>query len=188
MGAAGFGGTSWPLRLEANSRCDWPWCSPHLAWPHRPPASCSVPPLAAVVVTRFVEITRQARSRIGPPYVCLVWRYRTNANTVIAICATVIAVASLGVSVYAVWATRKHNRLSVQPLLGLATRLRVGDTAGLLLSNVGLGPAKITNTELTLDDDRIGDFSKPYVDKLRNRLSVRPHATTLGGHPFLDTD
>jgi len=111
-----------------------------------------------------------------------------NANTVIAICATVIAVASLGVSVYAVWATRKHNRLSVQPLLGLATRFRVGDTAGLLLSNFGLGPAKITNTELTLDGDRIGDFSRPYVDKLRSRLSVRPHATTLGGHPFLDTD
>ena len=111
-----------------------------------------------------------------------------NANTVIASCATVIAVASLGVSVYAVWATRKHNRLSVQPLLGLATRFRVGDTAGLLLSNFGLGPAKVTNTELTLDDDRIGDFSKPYVDKLRSRLSVRPHATTLGGHPFLDTD
>jgi hypothetical protein len=36
-----------------------------------------------------------------------------NANVVLAICATAIAIASLGVSVYAAWATREHNRLSV---------------------------------------------------------------------------
>jgi hypothetical protein len=118
----------------------------------------------------------------------LVWRFRVNANTVIAVCATVIAVASLGVSVYGAWATRKHNRLSVQPLLGLATSFRVGATAGLRLSNFGLGPAKITNTKLTLDGEQIGDFSKPKVDQLRDALAVRPHATTLGEHPFLDKD
>lgn len=33
-----------------------------------------------------------------------------NASTVIAVCVTVIAVASLEVSVYEAWATRKHNR------------------------------------------------------------------------------
>jgi len=42
-----------------------------------------------------------------------------DANTVIAICGVVIAVASLVVSAYVAWATRKHNRLSVRPLLGL---------------------------------------------------------------------
>ena len=56
-----------------------------------------------------------------------------NANTVIAVCATVIAVASLGVSVYEARVARKHNRLSVQPLLGLTTRFPVGGTAGLRL-------------------------------------------------------
>ena len=59
---------------------------------------------------------------------------------------------------------------------------------GLLLSNFGLGPAKITNTKLTLGDEQIGDFSQPNVDQLRSRLSVRPHATTLGELPFLDTN
>lgn len=111
-----------------------------------------------------------------------------NANTVIAICATVIAVASLGVSVYAVWATRKHNRLSVQPLLGLATSFNKNATSGLLLSNFGLGPAKITNTKLTLGGKQIGEFSQPNVDQLRDPLPVRPHATTLGEHPFLGKD
>jgi hypothetical protein len=42
-----------------------------------------------------------------------------NANTVIAICGVIIAVASLGLSAYVAWATRNHNRLSVRPLLGL---------------------------------------------------------------------
>lgn len=42
-----------------------------------------------------------------------------DANTVIAICGVVIAVSSLVVSAYVAWATRKHNRLSVRPLLGL---------------------------------------------------------------------
>ena len=36
-----------------------------------------------------------------------------DANTVIAICSVVIAVASLAVSAYVAWATRKHNRLCV---------------------------------------------------------------------------
>jgi hypothetical protein len=39
-----------------------------------------------------------------------------------------------------------------------------------------------------LDGKQIGDFSRPNVDQLRSGLSVRPHASTLGGHPFLNTD
>jgi hypothetical protein len=112
-----------------------------------------------------------------------------NANTVIAVCGVVIAVASLGVSAYVARATRKHNRLMVRPVLGLTTTFRVGATAGLLLSNSGLGPARITGTKLTYRGEQLGEFSKPNVDKLRESLDPRPHATTLGsGQPFLDTD
>ena len=112
-----------------------------------------------------------------------------NANTVIAVCGVVIAVASLGVSAYVAWATRKHNRLSVRPLLGLTTTFTVGATAGLRLRNSGLGPARITSSQLTYRGEQLGEFSKPHVDKLREDLYVRPHATTLGsGRPFLDTD
>lgn len=111
-----------------------------------------------------------------------------DANTVIAICATVIAVASLLVSVYEARAARAHNRHSVQPLLVLTTRFPVGGTAGLRLANSGLGPAKIICTKLMLDGVRFGDFSRSSVDELRDELSIRPRATTLGGQPFLNTD
>ena len=112
-----------------------------------------------------------------------------NANTVIAACAVVIAVASLVVSVYEARATRAHNRRSVQPLLIFRTGFSAGGTAGLVLANSGLGPAKIIKTTLMLDGAEFGDFSKESVDKLRaDHLRVKPHATTLGGQPFLDTD
>ena len=113
-----------------------------------------------------------------------------DANTVIAICGVVIAVASLGVSAYVARATREHNRLSVLPLLGFTTTFPVGATAGLRLSNSGLGPARITRSLLTLDGKPLGAFSRTHVDELRDGLKdVRPHATTLGeGQSYLDTD
>jgi len=111
-----------------------------------------------------------------------------DANTVIAVCGVVIAVASLGLSAYVARATRQHNRLSVRPLLGLTTAFPVGATAGLRLTNSGLGPARIISSQLTFGDEQLGEFSRHNVDELRRRLAVRPHATTLGGQPFLDTD
>jgi hypothetical protein len=119
---------------------------------------------------------------------------QVDANTVIAICSVVIAVASLAVSAYVARATRKHNRLSVQPLLGFTTKFSAGDIAGLRLTNSGLGPARITKSMLTYDKEQLGEFNKTNVDRFRSRLkkhdhlTVRPHATTLGRQPFLDTD
>ena len=111
-----------------------------------------------------------------------------DANTVIAICGVVIAVASLSVSAYVAWATRNHNRLSVRPLLGLTATFPVGATAGLRLTNSGLGPARIISSKLTSEGKQFGEFNKTNVDDFRRTLTVRPHAATLGGGPFLDTD
>ena len=47
---------------------------------------------------------------------------------------------------------------------------------------------------LAYNGEQLGEFDKPHVDEFRSRLTerdhltVRPHATTLGGQPFLDTD
>ena len=111
-----------------------------------------------------------------------------NADTVTAICGVAIAVASLGLSAYVALATRKHDRLSVRPLLGLTITFPVGATAGLRLTNSGLGPARIVSSRLAVVSEQFGEFNKPNVDRLRKRLPVRPHAATLGGQPFLDTD
>ena len=69
---------------------------------------------------------------------------QVDANTVTAICGVAIAVVSLAVSAYVAWATRKHNRLSVLPVLEFTTTFPVGGTAGLRLTNSGLGPARVS--------------------------------------------
>lgn len=68
----------------------------------------------------------------------LAWlEVQVDASTVTAICGVVIAVASLGVSAYVARATRKHNRLSVKPLLGLTTTFSRPPPQG-LLGNVSI--------------------------------------------------
>lgn len=102
-----------------------------------------------------------------------------NASIVIAVCATVIAVLSLAVSVYEARATRRHDRISVRPFLELRVGLRQGHLAGIQLINAGLGPAAITKTVLTLDGESLGEFGEASVNMLRSKLSIRPAAVTF---------
>jgi len=109
-----------------------------------------------------------------------------NASTVIAVCAAVIAGASLGVSVYEARAMRMHNRRSVQPSLVLWGKLSTGATSGIGLTNAGLGPAKITDSKLILDGEYLGDLSTSTADKLRDRLALPVATTTLSDRSFLE--
>jgi hypothetical protein len=111
-----------------------------------------------------------------------------NASTVIAVCAVVIAGASLVVSVSEARATRKHNRYSVRPILKLTTSFPEGKKAGLILSNSGLGPAAVTTSSLSLDGESLREFDEPTVNRVRDHLSIRPSAVTLGRQTFLHTN
>jgi hypothetical protein len=102
-----------------------------------------------------------------------------DASVIVAICATVIAVVSLAVTVYEARATRRHNRISVRPFLELRVNLSQGRKAGLQLINAGLGPAVIIRTVLTLDGQPLGEFGETSVNVLRSKLSVRPAAVTF---------
>lgn len=110
-----------------------------------------------------------------------------DASVVVAICATVIAVLSLAVSVSEARATRRHDRISVRPFLELQVTLPQGGTAGLRLINAGLGPAAITRTVLTLDGEPLGEYGEDSVNVLRGKLSVRPAAVTFR-KPILAAD
>lgn len=110
-----------------------------------------------------------------------------SPDVLIAVCATVVAVASLVVSITEARATRRHHRQSVRPILQLDASWRPGRASGIRLSNVGLGPARITTTSLTLDGTPLGPFDEATVNGVRDLLAIRPHAVTLGGQPFLDT-
>jgi hypothetical protein len=111
-----------------------------------------------------------------------------NANTVTAICAVVIAVASLSVSIFQARAVRQHNRHSVRPILQLDRGWRVGGRAGLRLVNVGLGPALIVDSTLTVDGNVIGTWQEPSVNRIRESLPVRPSAVTFNDGEVIATD
>jgi len=95
---------------------------------------------------------------------------QVDASTVIAVCSVVVAGASLAVSAYVARATRKHNRLSVQPVLGFRTAYSADDLSGLLLINSGLGPARIIESKLTYDGVQFGPFSESSVNEFRRYL------------------
>src|SRR5580700_8827749 len=186
-----------------------PPTTPHLCWRNSPASDGRRPPRPSLSVTQrrmrlpldmrgkaadLVIGDAQLRSprmlsfvhiRVGlPPCHWPSWRmfmrsHLMNASIVVAICATVIAVLSLAVSVYEARATRRHDRISVRPFLALRVGLRQGQVAGLQLTNAGLGPAAITKTVLTLDGESLGEFSELSVNELRSRLSIRPAAVTF---------
>ncbi|MFI0906070.1 hypothetical protein ACH4TE_21435 [Streptomyces sioyaensis] len=103
-----------------------------------------------------------------------------DAETVVAVCAVVIAVASLAVSVYEARAARQHNRHSVRPLLQLHRgRDPRGAKRGIRLTNTGLGPAVIVSTTLTLDGEVIGAWNRVGANRVRDGLAVRPNVVTF---------
>jgi hypothetical protein len=73
-----------------------------------------------------------------------------NADRILSVSAIVIALASVGVSVWEGYETRLHNRLSVRPKIEI-----IGDVEqtcfGLAILNNGLGPAVIRDNNILLD-------------------------------------
>ena len=78
---------------------------------------------------------------------------KNNPSVVISICALLL-------TMYQAWATRKHNRLSVQPRLSTQIERDVTEERVIrviaTLSNSGLGPAIIKSFEILVND-------KPYL-------------------------
>jgi hypothetical protein len=84
-----------------------------------------------------------------------------DVNSVTAICAVVIALASLAVTLTEARASREHSRQSVRPVLQIIrTKLHNDKRTGLKIRNVGLGPAVITGTTVRLDGDPVGRWDR----------------------------
>jgi hypothetical protein len=78
-------------------------------------------------------------------------RWTIFAN-VAAVCASVIAVCALGLTIWQAQETHKHNRLLVLPILDLSFS---ESTYAITLTNAGIGPAHITNVSLFVDGEKI---------------------------------
>lgn len=77
-----------------------------------------------------------------------------DTNTILSICAILIAFVSICISVWEGMETRRHNRLSVRPKLELSFNAGQ-DHFGYNVVNNGLGPAVITRLTIRLDGNVI---------------------------------
>ena len=102
-----------------------------------------------------------------------------NSETVIALCALVIAVCSLSVSILEARMARRHNRNSVRPILQLHRIWHHGGRTGIRLSNCGLGPAIVTSSRVWVDGEEIGPWTSASAGRLGEVLPVRPSYATF---------
>ncbi len=114
--------------------------------------------------------------------------------TMISIC---IAAAAFIITLYEVHATRRHNRLSVQPNLTFYGDEEKGEFIfRLQLKNEGLGPAIITRFEINIDGITVDGGASPkswdiFFDKLNikkpwhRKTSISPN-TILGVNSYVN--
>jgi hypothetical protein len=108
-------------------------------------------------------------------------------ENITAVCAIVVAVASLVVAVVQARATIRHNRNSVRPILRLHRVWRSGDRTGLRLVNSGLGPAIVTRSVLRVDDETLGTWSSATAERLHEMLSMKTSYVTFDDTEVLAT-
>ena len=99
--------------------------------------------------------------------VCSLWQFLShNAAAIIALCA-------LGLTAYQVRATRRHNRLSVRPLLSTNLDRKFDEGRGsieIALMSSGLGPALIKSYLLSLDGSPINVRMPIEIDSTFKRI------------------
>ncbi|MGC4959787.1 hypothetical protein ACLQ2P_41875 [Actinomadura citrea] len=96
-----------------------------------------------------------------------------KSGDVIAVCAIVVAVVSLGVSIMQGRAVRRHERNSVRPLLQLHRVVRHSGRTGVRLVNSGLGPAIVTQSMMCLDGAQVGSWDSAVAARLQAELALQ---------------
>ena len=91
-------------------------------------------------------------------------------SEIMAVCAVLIALSALFVSVLQAYLTRKHNRLSVRPHLELIKNISPSGPASIVLKNHGTGPAIIKKIRVYVDKEEYfaddDDSFKAALEKL----------------------
>ena len=105
-----------------------------------------------------------------------------DATNVIAICAVIVALASLYVAIQQTVLTRKHNRLSVRPFLSIYRKQFVGQPIEYSIENRGLGPAIVKRFSILVDgkEVRASDGNNFYA--AMDTLEI--DRSGVGGHLF----
>lgn len=105
-----------------------------------------------------------------------------DATNVIAVCAAIIALASLFVAVNQAIAERKHNRLSVRPFLTVYRKQFNNEPIEYCVENQGLGPAIVTSFAVLIDGNEASSSDGNYICAATDLLEI--DRNEVGGHLF----
>lgn len=101
-------------------------------------------------------------------------REKKSHSTIIGVAATVIALASLLLSVWEGYQTRLHDHLSVMPRLQLINNFVDSEPEfGLLLCNKGTGPAIVREIKISIDDKPVASDQYGGWGNARTQLGIR---------------
>lgn len=103
-----------------------------------------------------------------------------QSSDYIAICAGIVALASFFVAVNQANLARRHNRLSVRPLLTIYRREFNNQPIEYILENRGLGPAIVNELSVWVDNKQIESPDGNPMYTALDRLNI-PRAG-VGGH------
>jgi hypothetical protein len=84
-------------------------------------------------------------------------------------------IIALGAAITTIWQavlTRKHNRLSVKPLLRLDRNAIPGERYNITLMNNGFGPAIITSLIISIDDKAVAFESKVDAENALRKINL----------------
>lgn len=113
-------------------------------------------------VVTLIHISAR-RSSILPPFASAIFMKNLLDP------ALIVAVCALALTIYQAYLTRRHNRLSVRPLLDRAMqkdRKAEGITISFFVRNSGAGPAVIKQRSVYLDKAAFGDMDNECVEKV----------------------
>ena len=94
-----------------------------------------------------------------------------DSSNYIAICATIISLIALGFGIYQSHLTRKHNKLSVRPILAISKLSQYDKGLNYTLLNNGLGPAIIKKFGVLIDE-KVVDEGDNIIFSALEKLGV----------------
>ncbi len=104
------------------------------------------------------------------------------SDRIVSLSAIIIAVASIIVTVWQGFETRRHNRLSVRPKLEISFELKLKDNSfAYTLTNKGLGPAVITDVKFYVDGMVVQKGGFSIYDKFKEKLGLKDYKTLYTG-------
>ncbi|MBV1914949.1 MAG: hypothetical protein KUG72_06155 [Pseudomonadales bacterium] len=107
---------------------------------------------------------------------------KIKSETVIAIASTSIAAIALAVGLWGGFQTREHNELSVQPLLVASFSYgATNEESGILIENVGLGPAIIISAEIKVNNSVMPDLGYGGVKTAVSNLGIDHDWVVISG-------